>query len=99
MAGSVRIIEYEVVYWSDLDVMGNLPALLADAMTIGTSVGFLRCVTHDGRKVTFAGDAQATKQLISSGAASRPSGTAIPKKDFPVMLEGWPHRLRHSLRR
>jgi hypothetical protein len=97
VAASVRIIEYEVVYWSDLDVMGDLPTLLADSMTIGSSVGFLRCVTRDGRKVTFAGNAQATKLLISSGAASQPSGVAIPKKDFPVMLEGWPHRLRHRL--
>jgi hypothetical protein len=94
----VRIIEYEVVYWSDLDAMGNLPKLLADSMTIGDSVGFLRCVTDDGRKVTFAGDADATKQLVTSGAASRPSGVAIPKTDFPVMLEGWPHRLRHRHR-
>jgi hypothetical protein len=98
VATGVRIIEYEVVYWSDLDVMGDLPTLLSDSMTIGSSVGFLRCVTDDGRKVTFAGDADATKQLVTSGVASRPSGVAIPKKDFPVMLEGWPHRLRHSLR-
>jgi hypothetical protein len=95
VAGGVRIIEYEVVHWSDLDTMGNLPTVLADSLTIGSSVGLLRCVTGDGRKVTFAGDADATKHLITSGAASRPSGVAIPKKDFPVMLEGWPHRLRH----
>jgi hypothetical protein len=96
--GSVRIIEYEVVYASDLDGMGDLSKLLSDSMAIGSSVGLLRCVTDDGRKVTFAGDADATKLLITSGAASRPSGLAIPKKDFPVMLEGWPHRLRHRRR-
>jgi hypothetical protein len=95
VAGSVRVIEYEVVYWSDLDAMGDLSRMLADAMTIGSSVGFLRCVADDGRKVTFAGDADATKQLVTSGVASR-AGIAIPKKDFPVMLEGWPHRLRHN---
>jgi hypothetical protein len=99
VTGSVRIVEYEVVHWSDLDEMGNLPTLLADAITTTSSVGIVRCVTHDGRKVTFAGDAKATKELITSGAASRPSGTAIAKKDFPVMLEGWPHWLRHRLRR
>ena len=59
----MRIIEYEVVYWSDLDTMGDLPTLLADSVTIGSSVGVLRCVTDNGRKVTLVGDADATKQL------------------------------------
>jgi hypothetical protein len=92
----VRIIEYEVVHWSDLDAMGTLSTVLADALTIGSSIGFLRCVDDHGRKVTFAGGADATKQLVASGAASQPAGISLSKKDFPVMLEGWPHRLRHS---
>jgi hypothetical protein len=50
----------------------------------------------DGRKVTFVGDAYATEELVSSGAASKPAGIAISKKDFPVMLEGWPYRLRRE---
>ena len=87
----VRMVEYSPGYRADhWCTKGHILYVLD---------GVLETELGDGRKVTFAGDAQATKQLISSGAASRPSGTAIPKKDFPVMLEGWPHRLRHSLRR
>jgi hypothetical protein len=74
--------------------MGDLPLLLKEALGAAPQVGFIRCVTDQGRKVTFASGAKATKQLIRSGAASDPNGVVISKDDFPVMLEGWPYRLR-----
>jgi hypothetical protein len=94
VSGGIRIIEYEIVAWTDLDRMGDLSSLLSDVMKIGSYVGILRCTADNGRKVTFLGDAGATSQLVSSGAASNPTGVAIAKKDFPVMVEGWPYRLR-----
>jgi hypothetical protein len=87
-SGGTRIIEYQVVPWSDLLAMGDLSSLVTNAMGTVTQVGILRCVTNDGKRVTFVGRADATNALVASGAASNPAGVAIPKKSFPVMLEG-----------
>jgi hypothetical protein len=92
----VRIIEYEIVSWGDLDQMGELSDLLSDTMIVGSQVGVLRCVAQERRRVTFAGDAEATRKLVASTAASSPTGVAIAKRDFPVMLEGWPFRFRNA---
>jgi hypothetical protein len=94
VSGGARIIEYEIVDWDELVKMGDLPILLGESMPAGSLVGILRCVTTNHRKVTFAGDAAAARQLIASGAASNPRGIQISKKEFPVMLVGWPYRLR-----
>ena len=94
MATTTRVIEYEIISWSDLDAMGDLPMRLKGALGDAHQVGLLRCVTARGSKVTFASSAKATKELIKSGAASNPKEIAISKKDFPVMLDGWPYRLR-----
>jgi hypothetical protein len=94
VSGGARIIEYEIVSWAELAQMGDLCTLLAQNMTIGSSVGILRCVTRTRRKVTFAGDADVARTLVASGAASNPAGIEISKKAFPVMLVGWPYRLR-----
>jgi hypothetical protein len=92
--GTAQIIEYEIVPWSDILQMGDLGTLLADSMGAGTQVGILRCVVEDGRRVTFVGDARATSKLVRIDGAGTSSGVRIEKKDFPVMLEGWPFRLR-----
>jgi hypothetical protein len=90
----VRIIEYEILYWSDLEQMGDLAARLHGDMSVGSDVGILRCVAGPGRQVTFAGHADATRALVSGVGASNPKGVTLLKKDFPVMLEGWPYRFR-----
>jgi len=73
--------------------MGGLPTLLKGAMGELPQVGILRCVTKGGRKVTFAGHADATNVLVKTGEASNPAGALIAKKEFPVMMEGWPFRI------
>jgi hypothetical protein len=88
------VIEYEIISWADVDGMGDLAVRLKETMGGAPQVGIIRCVTNDGHKVTFASCAKATKELVKSGVASNPDGIAIPKKAFPVMLEGWPYRLR-----
>jgi hypothetical protein len=88
----MRIIEYQVLSWTDLDEMGDLQLQLKDALGETSHVGILRCVAKHGRKVTFAGDPAATRELVRSGAAGDPDGIAISKTAYPVMLEGWPHR-------
>jgi hypothetical protein len=92
--GGTRIIEYQIVSWADLSTMGNFSRLVEDAMGTVAEVGILRCVTQDGRRLTFVGEAAATEELVKSGAASNPEGISIAKKPFPIMLAGWPHRLR-----
>jgi hypothetical protein len=94
-AGGVRIIEYEILLWSDLEALGDLFALLSGSMQPGSDVGILRCVVDDGRKVTFAGDGGATRALVARRTVGTPNGVALRKKDFPVMMEGWPYRLRN----
>ena len=93
-SGGIRVIEYEIVPWDDLDRMGDLISLLDESIKVNSPVGIMRCVTEVGRKVTFVGTADETEKLVKSGAASKPEGIALPKKAFPVMLEGWPYRLR-----
>jgi hypothetical protein len=95
-SGRVRIIEYEIVSWTDVEQMGELATLLSETMAVGSQVGILRCVTQAGRKVTFAGDGDTTRRLVASTAASSPGGIAIAKKDFPVMMDGWPFRFRNA---
>lgn len=92
MSDRARIIEYQVLSWSDLDGMGYLQVQLKDAIGVTSHVGILRCVTGDGNKVTFAGSAAATIDLVSSGAASNPAGIAISRSVYPVLIEGWPYR-------
>jgi hypothetical protein len=93
-SGGTRIIEYQIVSWADLSTMGDFARLVRDAMGSVSEVGILRCVTEDARRLTFIGDAAATTKLVTSGAASNPEGIAIAKKSFPIMVAGWPHRLR-----
>ena len=88
------VIEYEIIPWSDLDGMGDLYVQLKEALGPTPQVGIIRCVTKHGQKVTFASCGRATRELIKSGSASNPNGIAISKKNFPVMLDGWPYRLR-----
>jgi hypothetical protein len=96
MSVRTRVIEYQVLSWADLDGMGDLQVQLKEAMGVAPRVGILRCVTANGRKVTFAGGANATKEVVRSGAASHPQGIAVANKDFPVVLEGWPFRIREE---
>jgi hypothetical protein len=96
MSVRTRVIEYQVLSWADLDGMGDLQVQLKKAMGVAASVGILRCVTANGRKVTLAGGAKATKEVVRSGAASHPDGIAVANKDFPVLLEGWPFRIREG---
>jgi hypothetical protein len=96
MSVRTRVIEYQVLSWADLDGMGDLQGQLKKAMGVAPSIGILRCVTASGRKVTLAGGAKATKEVVRSGAASHPDGIAVANKDFPVLLEGWPFRIREG---
>jgi hypothetical protein len=92
VTAATRIIEYQVLSWGDLDGMGDLQVQLKEAMGMKPHVGILRCATVGGKKVTFAGDAAATSELVSSGAASNPEGIAISKSAYPVSIDGWPYR-------
>ncbi len=93
MADKVRIIEYEIVAWADLLLMGSLAAIVEGKMGVVPEVGVLRCTARGLTKVTFIGQSAATRALVASGKAADPSGLLLPKKDFPVMMEGWPNGL------
>jgi hypothetical protein len=74
--------------------MGDLVTLVSASMGVVNQVGIIRCVVENGRRVTFIGDAQATSKLVKIDGAGTSSGVNVAKKDFPVMLEGWPYRFR-----
>ncbi len=94
MSGGIRTIEYEVVPWSDLSEMGDLAMRVSVAMGKVTSVGILRGIAEDGERVAFLGNAEVTTKMVSSGATSDPAGITKPRREFPVVLTGWPCRLR-----
>jgi hypothetical protein len=93
MSTKMRVIEYEIVTWADLLNLGSWAELVESKMGTVAAVGVLRCATRTTTKVTFIGDAEATRELIKSGKAGNPVGVSISKEKFPIMLSGWPHRL------
>jgi hypothetical protein len=61
----------------------------ANPLRDASSIGILRCVDHQGRKLTVMGDGQKVKTLLANGQASNPDGMHLKKQVFPVVLPGW----------
>jgi hypothetical protein len=91
MADKIRVIEYEVLLWDD-QRMEKLADLVKEKMGILGEVGILRCTVRASTKITLVGTAEATRELVASGKASKPGGVVISKEEFPIMIKGWPYR-------
>jgi hypothetical protein len=92
MPDRIRVIEYEILYWDELEEMEEISEVVVRNMGRLVEVGVLRCTLLPRTKVTLVGGADATRALIATGEASKPRGMPVSKADFPVMIDGWHHR-------
>jgi hypothetical protein len=87
--GSVRAIEYEIVANTPAVSVGLTGGTAENPLRHASSIGILRCVDHQGRKLTVVGDGQKVKTLLANGQASDPDGMSLTSQVFPVILPGW----------
>lgn len=88
--GAVRAIEYEVMDKEQATRNGLTGASLASGgLQAIPELGVLRCVDHQGKKVTLVGQAAHVRNLVASGKASDPSGMTLNEQSFPVVVNGW----------
>jgi hypothetical protein len=87
--GAVRAIEYEIVPKGQAPNFGLRGTSLAGELRVAHEVGVLRCVDHQGKKLTVVGAGGHVRQLLASGEASDPRGMTLKKESFPVVVNGW----------
>jgi hypothetical protein len=87
--GTVRAIEYEIVDKEQIARNGLSGNSLAGQLKASSQLGVLRCVDHQGKKLTFIGHAKHVQNLVASGSASDPCGMALDDRSFPVVIDGW----------
>lgn len=88
--GAVRAIEYEIMDKEQATRNGLIgPSLAAGDLQSMPDLGVLRCVDHQGKKVTLVGKALHVRTLVASGKASDPSGMTLSKQAFPLVVNGW----------
>jgi hypothetical protein len=62
---------------------------LAGKLRATNELGVVRCVDHQGRRITVVGQAGHVLTLVASGKASDPDGMALKDEMFPVVVNGW----------
>jgi hypothetical protein len=88
--GAVRAIEYEIMDRQQAARNGLTgTSLAAGELQAMSELGVLRCVDHQGKKVTLVGQARLVRNLVASGKASDPSGMTLHDQSFPVVMRGW----------
>jgi hypothetical protein len=87
--GAVRAIEYEIMDMGQAARIGLGGASLAAELRATPELGVLRCVDHQGNKLTLVGQARHIRNLVASGKASDPDGMTLNEKSFPVVVNGW----------
>jgi hypothetical protein len=87
--GTVRAIEYEIVPKVQASRIGLRGTSLAGELLAAAELGVLRCVDHQGKKLTVVGQAGHVRKLLASGEASDPRGMELKEQLFPVVVTGW----------
>jgi hypothetical protein len=87
--GAVRAIEYEIMDKGQAARIGLGGKSLAAELQATPELGVLRCVDHQGKKLTLVGQARHIRSLVASGKASDPGGMTLNEKSFPVVVNGW----------
>jgi hypothetical protein len=88
--GAVRAIEYEIMDKEQATRNGLTgTSLEAGELQAMPELGVLRCVDHQGKKVTLVGHAAHVRNLVASGKASDPSGMTPNEQSFRVVVNGW----------
>jgi hypothetical protein len=83
--GTVRAIEYEVVFSSQAARMGFMGA---NEDPQG-QVAVLRCVNDRGEKLTAFGDPEHLIALLASGEIRDPAGMRLTRPGFQFVARGW----------
>jgi hypothetical protein len=86
---TVRAIEYEILPRVELVSIG-LTRAAVESLGTRTQVAVLRCVDGHGEKLTAVGDADRFRCILASGEASDPAGMKLQRREFPVVVRGWP---------
>jgi hypothetical protein len=88
--GSVRTIEYEIVPTSQVVNAGLTTDPVGVHLRTLDQIAVLKCVDHRGEKVTAVGNPDTLRTLLENGDASDPAGMTLSRKEFPLVLPGWP---------
>lgn len=87
-AGACRAIDYEVVALEE----AICQALIAGDVSVWANtrqVAIVRCVDHQGQKLTALTDAGYFSLLLASGKAGDPNGMPLGEREFPIVHLGW----------
>ena len=89
--GTVRAIEYEILPRDLAGAVGLSPGEVKKYFGDQADLAVVKCVCldEDGEKVTCIASAERFKELLASGEASDPQGTALTKSGWPVVFRGW----------
>jgi hypothetical protein len=87
--GFVRAIEYEFVGNSQASGIGLKRDDLTPELRALSQLGVLRCVDHEGKRLTIVGDARQVRKMLANGEASDPDGIKVKQQLFPVTFSGW----------
>lgn len=87
--GAIRAIDYEIMDKAQAARIGLRDTSLAGELRAAIELGVLRCVDHQGRKITVVAQAGHVLTLVASGEASDPDGMALKDDMFPVVVDGW----------
>lgn len=87
----IRPIEWEVVPRDMARVVGLTAVEVKEYFGDQADLAVVKCVCVDdeGEKLTCIANAQDFKELLASGEASDPQGTALTATGWPVVLRGW----------
>jgi hypothetical protein len=92
MSNRIRIIEYEFLFWEELERMGKLAQLVQERLGRLEEVCVLRCTDRTSARITIVGGVKASRLLIANENAATLKGLTIARSEFPVMIKGWLYR-------
>lgn len=87
--GAIRAIDYEIMDKAQAERIGLRGTSLEGKLRTTSELGVVRCVDHQGRRITVIGHAGHVCTLVASGRASHPDGMALKEEMFPVVVKGW----------
>jgi hypothetical protein len=87
--GTIRAVTHEIMDKAQAARIGLRGMSLTGGLRTTTELGVLRCVDHQGKKITVIGQARHVLNLVRSGEASDPTGMALREGMFPVVVNGW----------
>ena len=89
--GAIRAIDYEVMDMAQAARIGLRDTSLTGDLRATTELGVLRCVDHQGRKITVIGQAGHVLTLVASARPATPMAWRSKTRCSPLSsMAGWP---------